>query len=181
MTKDSKEEKFFKNIANHLKFTRSTIGDFVLISDKINVPIYTNNERDTETVSEVETRHYNFIKILCSQLSVNIDVAAKEHDLHVSEETLNFDTTVRTYMDKVKIALDPNGTYKDQYELISQLTEFKCRIGSDIRIGLVRISEESDTVIPVIVLQIKMKAVCKLNNIDNDKSHILILDTYVIN
>lgn len=168
------EQKLFTSISNRLQFSKSNIDSFVLISDKVKIPIYTSDKNIKNYPSEVISvvnHHKGFIETICSNLENSLHFTLAEHGLEDHSVSFDIDSVSEKYIDIVIKACDRNGMYKDQYELIEQLTLFSSSIDAFIRIGL-KAMEDEPVIKPVFVLQIKLniKNSSELPNVEKFKT-----------
>lgn len=167
------DTKQLNNLVSKISFTDTKVGDFVMISDMVKLPIFSFDHSGQFDKTAVLTTCNDFINLYLEKIS----------DLIMDIETYNvrfinhdLDEIQDKFMELVSELCERSGKYKSTYDLMYQLTHYVSTLNINLRVGLKNTNRGHYE--PTIVASLTMDA---RNKLDKKLDKTLELDTLKIN
>lgn len=173
MISSIKDPKQITNLISNLKFNELNVGNFVLASDMVKLPIFEFNHSGEFQKEEVLKSCVLFIDLYMDKINeqffqldgYNIDQFGYD-PVSVREK----------FLELVSDLCDRSGKYKSTYDLMYQLTHYVSSMNVNIRVAVE--DNGHDRLIPVFVASLTMDA---RNKLDKALNKTLELDTFKLN
>lgn len=172
-----RDSKQLINLVNQLKFNPTDIASIAFISDEIKVPIFTYDASGQWQTKEILDHNRKFINIYYDVVMDHMSTLEIDKDIVIELADFTKGDIVTNYMDIIQESVSRTGKYKDQHELILQLSHYVSSFSISIRLGLYK-TETPELYTPKLISVLKLEARNKFNR---HLSRILELDTIQLN
>lgn len=173
MISSIKDPKQIANLISNLNFNKLKVGDFVLVSDVVKLPVFEFNHSGEFQKQEVLTSCEMFIDLYIEKIS---ELFYKLEDFTVDHFSFNPVSVKEKFIDLVSDLCERSGKYKSTHDLMYQLTHYVSSLNINIRVGMRE--KDSHVLIPTFVASLTMDA---RNKLDKAFNKTLEIDTFKLN